>query len=270
MTGDARDEGRWPTFLVIGAARSGTTAIHMYLEAHPDIRIPTTKEPSFFTLRVLDVDMSTPESRVVWAGAIFDEAEYRACFADPPGRFARAYGECSPVYLPVEETAAAIHAVVPGAWLIAMLRDPVDRAVSHHAHNRSIGIEPHANFAEALAADDATGGWQYARQGLYAQQLSRYLELFDREQLLLVDHAELSADPKGTLARIFDHIGVEQLDPFPEIPRMLATSPDPVPGPVRAALAARLTHDTRRLIEELGFDPARAWSTAPPDLKPGS
>jgi len=255
-------EGRWPTFLVIGAARCGTTTVHGVLSEHPQIRMPSIKEPCFFTLRVLDVDLSTPDARKVWAGAVADEREYRALFADADTSNICAYGECSPVYLAIGETADSIARSIPDVRLIAILRDPVERAISHHAHNVGLGVEAHTNFAAALAADDAAGGWQYFRQGCYARMLSPYLWRFGSGQLLLVDYRRLFQEPEAAFARIWDHIGVDRIDLPETMPRILPTSPVQVSDEVRAALAHRYRKDTRSLIRDIGFAEAMEWTTA--------
>ena len=255
-------EGRWPTFIVIGAARSGTTTLHGVLSAHPQILMSSSKEPCFFALRVMNVDLSTPEAKKVWAGAVVDEAEYRALFADGEKSGVRARGECSPVYLPIGQTADSIARSITDVRLIAILRDPVERAISHHAHNVGLGVEAHTNFAAALAADDAAGGWQYFRQGCYARMLSPYLWRFGSGQLLLVDYRRLFQEPEAAFARIWDHIGVDRIDLPETMPRILPTSPVQVSDEVRAALAHRYRKDTRSLIRDIGFAEAMEWTTA--------
>lgn len=220
------------------------------------------KEPCFFALRVMNVDLSTPEAQKIWAGAVTNEEEYRALFANDGRIGIRAYGECSPVYLPISQTAYSIARSIPDARLIAVLRDPVDRAISHHAHNVGIGVEPNADFAEALAADDAMGGWQYFRQGCYAQMLAPYLWFFNPDQLLLIEYSQLYRDPSAMFSTIWNHIGVDPVELPESMPRILPTEPSEVGRDVREALAARYRQDTRNLIQDFGFLAAAEWITA--------
>jgi hypothetical protein len=287
-------QGRWPTFLVIGAARAGTTTVHGLLLQHPQVFVPRNKEPNFFALRAIGLDLDTVPAlhRVQWGHAVTDPARYRMLFVQPPaeppaepppGRPSeadapdavelpagppapppepRALGECSPVYLAVPGTAAQIHGIIPEARLIAILRDPVARAISHHAHNLASGVEQETDFAAALAADEARGAHSnYFRQGFYASLLGPYLELFGSDRLLLLDQRELAADAPALMDRVFAHIGVNTGVPLHLSDPALPTTPAPVPDTVRADLAARYRPDTRRLADELGFESARAWSS---------
>jgi hypothetical protein len=288
--------GRWPTFLVIGAARAGTTSVHGLLRQHPAVLVPQIKEPNYFALRAMGINLDAlPEAqRAPWGHAVTDAARYRALFAAPaptddagasetvneggdagghrlgsdpheaPGARPdpRAFGECSPVYLAVPGTAEQIHAAVPEVRLVAILRDPVDRAISHHAHNLRSGVEDEAEFGAALAADAARGDHSnYVRQGFYAMLLDPYFRRFPREQILLLDQRELGENAVGFMNRVFEHIGVSGGVPLRIPEPALATSPEVVPPTVRQRLAAEYRADTRRLVSELGFEPARAWST---------
>ncbi len=265
MTADA-DGGRWPTFLVIGAARAGTTALHGMLRQHPQVCVPRNKEPSYFAMRAagIDLDVLDPVARLKWGGAVSDEAGYRALFAGSTGgEDVRAWGECSPVYMPVKGVAEAIRSVIPGVRLIAVLRDPVDRAISHHAHNIGIGAEGEADFVAACERDAKKGEHaEYIRQGLYAALLGPFLSAFGREALLLLDHAELSSAPGLALPKVFAHIGVSADFRLADSERVMVTAPAVVEDGDRARLAEFFRADTARLIEHYGFDAARVWSSA--------
>jgi hypothetical protein len=262
---------RWPTFLVIGAARSGTSSMYFMFREHPLVHVPAVKEVNHFSLRALGIELSAmPEHvRRVWGPSVSDIEAYRELFAvgvseegGSIGAEPVAFGECSPSYLPVPGAAALIHADVPECRLVVMLRDPVERAVSHHAHNLKFGIESDANFASALEADfpkNEHGDYYYL--GLYARQLAPYFELFGREQVLLVDYHELARDFSSVARRVFAHVGA---DPdVAEIPlqHRLSTEPAPVPRSTLDALALRYREDTSRLVDEFGFGPARNWSS---------
>ncbi len=296
-------EGRWPTFLVIGAGRCGTTTLHGLLLQHPRVLIPPIKEPNYFAMRALDIDFEalSVSARIAWADSISDPDAYRALFAPPPQPqppFPQApqpgnepiaadgplppetvpppdsppeppldpvaFGECSPVYLAVAGVARLIRDAVPDVRLIAILRDPVDRAISHHAHNVACGIDPEPDFEKALIADQALGEHaNYLFHGRYADRLEPFARQFDREQILLLDYGAFAADPLAIMNRIFTHIGVEPLAAMTTDLRALPSTPAPIPDDVRRRLAALFADDTRNLVERYGFEPARAWSSYP-------
>ncbi len=175
-----RATARWrplPGFLVIGAQKAGTTALYAYLRWHPAITGPSWKEVSFF-------------DRHWWRG----EAWYRGQF---PLRTAdRLVGEASPSYLFHPLAPERARSLVPDVKLIALLRNPVDRAYSQYQHEVALGREP-LSFEDALAEEEGrTRGeverlvadprafsrawWDhtYAARGRYAEQLERWLTVF--------------------------------------------------------------------------------------------
>ena len=249
--GRATARGRpLPDFLVIGAQKAGTTALYAYLRWHPAITGPSWKEVSFF-------------DRHWWRG----EAWYRGQF--PLRSRGRLVGEASPSYLFHPLAPERAFAVVPGAKLVALLRDPVDRAYSQYQHEVALGREP-LPFEEALAAEaERTRGeverlladprafsrawWDhtYAARGLYAEQLERWLAVFPREQLLVVTTDELGERPAESYASILAFLGAppHQLD---EYPRVFDRDYAPMEPETRAALSARFEEPNRRLEALLG------------------
>ena len=131
-----RATARWrplPDFLVIGAQKAGTTALYAYLRWHPGITGPSWKEVSFF-------------DRHWWRGEFW----YRGQFPLRSGQ--RLVGEASPSYLFHPLAPERVRSLVPEAKLIALVRDPVDRAYSHYQHEVALGREP-LSFEDALAAE---------------------------------------------------------------------------------------------------------------------
>ena len=120
--------------------------------------------------------------------------DYEALFSD--ARPQQLLGDISPRYLFFEQAARRIHDYVPNARLIAILRQPVERAYSHYLMNRSRGCEPERDFPAAIALENerwARGwgwDWCYAGAGRYHQQLQRYYELFKPEQILVFLYEE--------------------------------------------------------------------------------
>jgi hypothetical protein len=251
--GFGRATARWrplPGFLVIGAQKAGTTALYAYLRWHPGITGPSWKEVSFF-------------DRHWWHG----EGWYRGQF--PLRARDRLVGEASPSYLFHPLAPERVRALVPGVKLVALLRDPVARAYSHYQHEVALGREP-LSFEDALAAEDdrlrgeverlvadprafSRAWWDhtYAARGRYAEQLERWLAVFDREQLLVVRTEDLGERPAETYAEILAFLGAapHELDGYP---RVFERDYAPMRPETRAALAASFAEPNRRLEALLG------------------
>lgn len=207
-----------PTFLVLGAARCGTTSLHYYLADHPDICMSTIKEPNHFLFRQTD---SGPQpcidDRRILAKSVPDRADYERLFPAA----AAGVGEASPLYLYTRETPELIRSAVPDAKLIAVVREPVDRAWSHFVYvNDDLGDGTAAAFAAAADRELPLGyepyrtGTHFLRLSAYAEQLRRYRETFPAEQLLVVSYDDLIARTGDTLATICRFLGVDDSHPF--------------------------------------------------------
>jgi Sulfotransferase family len=131
----------------------------------------------------------------------------------PPGALR---GESTPFYLYDGQAQQRICRDVPQARLVAVLRDPVDRAHSNWAHLWSAGLELESDFVAACRMEGrrAAAGWapfwRYLDLGRYGEQLERLYATFPREQVLVLRYRHLREDPLGTLDRICGFLGVEQ------------------------------------------------------------
>lgn len=196
-----------PDFLVLGAYKSGTTALHHYLRAHPDIFIPERKEPNYFAF----ADVVEPFEDPAGHTSIRSSTDYERLFAG--ARANQKLGEVSPAYLTIPSACTRIRQMAPEARLIALLRNPIDRAYSDYLMYRRRGEEHEEHFLDALRQQserrrslDPTA--HYITTGLYFAQLSPYFEAFDRSQLLVVLHEEFSEDRDRVLRDLFAFIGV--------------------------------------------------------------
>jgi hypothetical protein len=192
-----------PNFLVIGAMKSGTTALYYYLEQHPQIYMSPVKEPNFFCF----------EGREDLDGeSITRIGPYQDLFRHVSSE--KAIGEASHCYLYEPKAAARIKYYVPDAKLIAVLRNPIDRAYSHFLHMVRNGTETLADFAQVLQEEE-TGAYQergsqhYIGRGLYYGQLKRYFDTFDRDQVRVYLYEDLSNVPIDTLQDAFRFLGVD-------------------------------------------------------------
>jgi hypothetical protein len=203
---------RLPDFLVIGAARAGTTALHGVLRQHPDIFMPAHKEPNFFAYEGDALTCQGPGADYI-NNSVVDRDTYAALFADAPAD-AR-LGEASPLYLYSEKAPARIKHHVPTAKMVVILRNPVEQAYSHFMYATKQCIETEADFEKALHLENErlAAGWQplfgYSSFPRYAEQLTRYFDQFPREQFLIRRYEDYQAAPENFLRDVFDFIGVD-------------------------------------------------------------
>lgn len=202
-----------PNFLVLGAARCGTTSLHYYLAEHPDVCMSAIKEPNYFLFaQTGDGPRPWIDDRKIVAKSVPDRARYERLFADPAG----AVGEASPLYLYTRETPGLIRDAVPDARLIAIVREPVERTWSHFVYvNDGLGDQTVPAFRAAVERELGLGyepyrtGTHFVRLSAYADQLERYRQVFAAEQLLVVGYDDLIARTPATLARICRFLGID-------------------------------------------------------------
>ncbi|MBE9192590.1 sulfotransferase [Gloeocapsopsis crepidinum LEGE 06123] len=202
-----------PNFLVVGAAKAGTTALYYYLKQHPQIYMSPEKEPKFFALEGDKLDFRGPGDREnICKSAITDIETYRQLFQGVTNEIA--IGEASPLYLYSPKAAERIKKYIPDAKLIAILRNPIERAYSGYIMHVREGRETAKDFAEALQEEEtrihSNWGWgHYVNVGFYHTQLKRYLELFDQEQIRVYLYEDLKTDPIKLVQDIFRFLGVD-------------------------------------------------------------
>lgn len=198
-----------PNFLVIGAYKSGTTSLHNYLKQHPDIFIPDVKEPNYFAF----LDAKNPTENPAYKKSIKTSKDYMQLFNEAGSK--KAIGEISPEYMSSSGSAArAINSRLPDVKLIAILRNPVERAYSDYLMYFQKGFDKEPNFMEALRKQgermnrgDPTGF--YISTGFYGKQLAPYYELFPRQQLKIVLFEDLVSTPYLLLQELFSFLGVD-------------------------------------------------------------
>lgn len=228
-----------PDFLVLGAYKSGSTALHEALRAHPQVFVPAQKGPSFFAF-----DGAEQTDRPLPPGTVRRWEDYEALFDPAPADAVR--GEVSPEYLANPRAAGRIRARVPGARLVAILRDPVERAFSDYLMYVRDGLEPETDFGRALdaqeerrSAGDPTG--YYVETGFYGRQLRPYFDAFPRERIQVHMFEDFAADPEAVLGTLFAFLGVDPARG--ETPERAVN----VSGVPRNALVATAVRSGRRL-----------------------
>jgi hypothetical protein len=204
-----------PDFIVIGGQRCGTTALYATLRQHPQIFMPSHKEPRFFAFVNEPPTFVGPGAERFRRETVVEGTVYQALFT--PAAPSQRCGEASPVYLSAAQSSAsavAMHQLVPDVRLIAILRQPAARAYSAYWHHRRLGIEPLTDFRAALAAEASRrdAGWlpgfQYRANSRYAVNLRPFLSLFPRHQLCIVLYESWRQTPAAVLRQILGFIGV--------------------------------------------------------------
>ena len=195
-----------PNFLIIGAAKSGTTSLFNYLAQHPQV-YTKAKEPGFFAYEGQTVQLAGPEDQARFERRVIAERRpYEALFDGVTTE--KAWGEASVAYLYLPGAAERIRRYAPEMRLIAILRHPADRAFSSYWHMRRDGRELLPTFEEALEAEEARiqAGWDYiwhyVRLGFYYEQLRRYYDLFPAAQMAVFLFDEFKSDPAGTVRAV--------------------------------------------------------------------
>jgi hypothetical protein len=179
-----------PNFILIGAMKSGTSSLHHYLDEHPEISMSYPKELDFFI-----------EERRWSKGFAWYESHF--------SKTATIRGESSVGYTQRHKYAGVperIHAMDPDIKLLYLLRDPLERLVSHFTQLSLMGLEQR-DFTGVL---DELPGSDYVLSSSYYHQLSAYLDFFSREQIQILTLEELVRDKVGTIQKVFRFLGVEE------------------------------------------------------------
>jgi hypothetical protein len=242
-----------PDFLIIGAQKAGTTSLHAYLAQHSRVVPPVTKEVHFF-----DHEFGCGTD---W---------YRAHFQKARGN-GYVTGESTPYYLFHPLAPERVVETLPECLLIVLLRDPVDRAFSHHNHECALGFES-LSFEEAIAAEPerlareearlladpayrsfAHQHHSYLARGRYAEQLEHWLEAFDRDRVLVLGAEDLFADPRRAVEEAQEFLGLPIEAPT-DVTAKNARAYAPISKTTRAELDAVFEPHDERLRQLLGRD----------------
>jgi hypothetical protein len=252
-----------PDFVIIGAARAGTTSLYSWLCQHPFVAPASRKEVNYF-----DYNYYRGEG---WYRTHFPTAREREEFAAAHGR-PFLTGEASPAYMSHDWAPERLARGLPDAKLLVTLRNPVDRAYSQFQLSRREREEPLDSFAEAIAAEDERlapelartkvdrrykswpiGCWSYKLRSRYAEQLERWFALFPREQFHILMLEDLAADPLRTLSAVHDFLGLPP-HRYEGLRALHVATYDPVDPQVRAQLSEYFRPLNERLYELAGRD----------------
>lgn len=203
-----------PDFIIIGTQRGGTTSLFSYLGQHPHLFPSSTKEVHFFD-GGLKPQMDNFRSGLPWYQAHFPLKRNL-------GAHQKAF-EASPLYMYNPLVPKRISELLPNVKLIAILRQPTERAISHYFHEKKLGYET-LPMREAFQAEEARlkpvvekedykndifTHQSYKTRGHYSEQIKKYLNYFPRSNLLLLSSEKFFAEPQNTLQQIFRFVGVD-------------------------------------------------------------
>jgi hypothetical protein len=257
-----------PEFVIVGAAKAGTTSLYGWLGRHPFIRPAWKKEVHFFDynhFRGAD-----------WYRSHFPLESERAAFATEHGR-PFITGEASPSYISHPWVPERMAALLPDAKLIVALRNPVDRAYSQYQMSCRENEET-LDFAAAVRAEEARlaperarlaadrrynswpiGCWSYLMRSRYAEQLERWLAHFPRAQFHFLTLEELARDPQPVLDAVHEFLGVPA-HAYPALQPLHTAAYSELDPELRAELVDYFRPHNERLYEMVGRD--LGWDTA--------
>jgi hypothetical protein len=202
---------RLPNFLIVGAAKSGTTSLYHYLSQHPDIGFPTLKEPKFFSSKNLEFPHNGIGDQAIDKYAIKDINEYRKLFKNIQHK--KMIGEASPDYLLFyKNTPSEIKNILGDIPIIIILRNPVDRAFSAYSNLVRDSRETRT-FREGLDKEEERKNsnydfmWQYKESGLYYAQVKAYKNNFKNVKVILLD--DLKNNRRETIEELFLFLNVD-------------------------------------------------------------
>lgn len=201
-----------PNFLIIGAAKCGTTSLYNYLGQHPEVFLSPLKETNFFVQKGKKIDFKGPKDNLYNHLTITDIGDYNNQFSDVFDE--KAIGEICPSYLYREDAPKNIKEHIPKVKIIAILREPVARAFSAWVHLTRNG-EEYLSFDDALLNEPRRIKanwreiWHYQEMSKYYEQLKRYYDSFPKENIKVFIYEEFKDNPLKTYSEICSFIDVD-------------------------------------------------------------
>jgi len=244
-------------FIVVGAQKSGTTALHYFLRKHPQIALPERQELHFFDdddifSRPVDYDLLHRQFRPLARSTLFRLATARQAIA----------GEVTPSYLYWKAAMERIWNYNRQIKLIILLRNPVDRAFAHWNMQRFKNREP-LDFLDALKEEPRriahpltieSRRFAYVDRGFYSGQLERVFKFFPREQVHFVKFEDFRDRKQETLDRIFEFLGVKPLRRIRDKDRNIVPYERTMTAEEREYLFEVFSAEIAKLEQMLGWD----------------
>ena len=253
-----------PDFIIIGAQKGGTTSLYRYLEEHPCIAPNYVKEPHFFDIYY--------HKGLGWYRSHFPTAVEKY-YAQRFQKHDLLTGEASPYYLYHPHAAKRVAHTLPRVKLIVILRNPIDRAYSQYQHQRrQEGVEP-LSFEDALAAEEQRLAgeeerirndekyvsfnhrhYSYVGRSTYIKQLPAWMDIFPKEQFLILKSEDLYRDPQSIVQQTLEYLNVPTGGLKREYKQFNEAKYTPMEPATRARLVEYFKPFNARLYEYLGRD----------------
>ena len=200
-----------PNFIIVGAMKAATTSIHSYLKQHPDIFMTRIKEPMFFNnfKKTEDFFIIGPNSK----NRIKTISDYYALFDEAKSE--KLLGEASPAYIYDKKTPSLIKKYLPNTKIIIILRQPIDRAYSNFLHVLRSGREVFSSFEDSINCeakrieDNWSPLYHYINKGFYSEQIERYFNEFQKENIKILLFEDIVKNTKESLEDIFRFLEVD-------------------------------------------------------------
>jgi hypothetical protein len=241
-----------PDFLIIGVQKGGTTSLYNYLIQHPQVAAANHKEVHFFDLNF--------DQGVEW---------YKSQFSNSTEGDRRITGEASPYYIFHPRVAERVYDLFPQIKIILLLRNPIERAISHYYYYVKIGCENLSLEAAIAAEPQRLAGeieklmasqtyysynhqhYAYLSRGIYADQLSNWLKFFPKEQMLILKSEDLYTNPAATFNTTLEFLNLpfHQLENYE---KYNAGEYPPIREEMYQQLEAYFQPHNQRLAELLG------------------
>lgn len=200
-----------PNFLIVGAARCGTTSLYNYLIQHPEIFMSVVKEPQFITAQFLKFPHTGKGDKIVDTNRVKDFEQYRGLFIS--GYKEKAIGEASAdILYYYSRSISIIKEILGEAKIIIVLRNPVNRAFSNYMYltkdgNETLEFEESLQTENERIASNFSYIWHYQKIGFYFQQVKAFIESFENVAVYLYD--DLQTNANELLFRIFNFLEVD-------------------------------------------------------------
>jgi len=191
-------------FFIVGAPKAGTTSLYHYLSEHPQVEMSSQKEPDYFSDKAIHQQgMYYGKNRVNTLD------KYESLFVQKEGVV---YGEGSVSYLFYDNVAEDIKKYNPNAKIIIMLRNPIERAFSHYLMDYRLGLVSDS-FENIITKKSKHKNahlfyQQYIEVSKYANQIQRYLDFFEKENILFIDYEDLKNNVSKTVDQVYDFLNI--------------------------------------------------------------
>jgi hypothetical protein len=204
---------RTPDLFIVGAPKSGTTSLYEYLKGHPEVFMSVVKEPCYFAR---DLALDDSGNFMIYGR---DAEHYAELFADAGD--AKRAGEGSTRYLYSLDAPTLIREAQPDAFVIAMLRNPVDMIQSLHAHKLAAGTEDEPDFEKALALEAERHAGRripkhsnpklatYRDRAMFADQLQHWIDAFGRERVHVGILEDMIRNPAAEFRKTLEFLQVD-------------------------------------------------------------